>query len=59
MHGIDDPFVPYEISMDAVLRMPSDDVTIRLFKGDRHELVNERDRDAVIAELGRFAARFG
>jgi len=59
MHGIDDPFVPYQTSMKAVLRMPSDDVTIRLFKGDRHELVNERDRDDVIAELGRFAAKFG
>jgi alpha-beta hydrolase superfamily lysophospholipase len=58
MHGIDDPFVPYLTSMDAVLRMPSDDVTIRLFKGDRHELVNERDRYEVIAELARFAARF-
>jgi alpha-beta hydrolase superfamily lysophospholipase len=59
MHGIDDPFVPYQTSMNAVLRMPSDDVTIRLFKGDRHELVNERDRDRVIEELARFSGRFG
>jgi acylglycerol lipase len=58
MHGVDDPFVPYQTSLDAVLRMPSDDVTIRLFKGDRHELVNERDRDEVIAELSRFVERF-
>jgi alpha-beta hydrolase superfamily lysophospholipase len=59
MHGIDDPFVPFQTSLNAVLRMPSDDVTIRLFKGDRHELVNERDREEVISELTRFAARFG
>ncbi|NIA24208.1 MAG: alpha/beta fold hydrolase [Gammaproteobacteria bacterium] len=58
MHGTDDPFVPYQTSLDAVLRMPSTDVTIRLFKGDRHELVNERDRAEVIAELCRFVARF-
>lgn len=58
MHGIDDPFVPYQTSLDAVLRMPSTDVTIRLFKGDRHELVNERDRETVIMELARFAGRF-
>lgn len=59
MHGVDDPFVPYQTSLDAVLRMPSEDVTVRLFKGDRHELVNERDRDRVIDELARFARRFG
>jgi len=58
MHGVDDPFVPYQTSLDAVLRMPSTDVTIRLFKGDRHELVNERDRSRVIDELVRFVGRF-
>jgi alpha-beta hydrolase superfamily lysophospholipase len=57
MHGIDDPFVPYQTSLDAVVRMPSENVTIRLFKGDRHELVNERDRGEVIAELARFVSR--
>ncbi len=57
MHGIDDPFVPYLTSMNAVLRMPSADVTIRLFKGSRHELVNDRESDRVIAELARFVDR--
>jgi len=47
----------YQTSLEAVLRMPSTDVTIRLFKGARHELVNERDRDEVIAELVRFVGR--
>lgn len=58
MHGIDDPFVPYQTSLKAVLRAPSTDVTIRLFKGDRHELVNETDRSRVIGELARFVERF-
>lgn len=58
MHGTEDPFVPWQTSLDAVLRMPGEEATIRLFKGARHELVNETNRDEVIDELVRFVDRF-
>ncbi|MEM9465619.1 MAG: hypothetical protein AAGA90_09605 [Actinomycetota bacterium] len=37
--------------------MPSEDVTIRVYEGARHELVNETNRDEVIDEIARFVAR--
>ncbi len=40
-HGTEDPFVDYRTSLAAVELMPSDDKTIRLYEGARHELVNE------------------
>lgn len=56
-HGADDPYVDYRVSLAAVEAMPSPDVTIRLYDGARHELVNETNRDEVIAEIADFAAR--
>jgi alpha-beta hydrolase superfamily lysophospholipase len=37
--------------------MPSTDVTIRLYDGARHELVNETNRAEVIEEIASFVAR--
>lgn len=51
LHGTDDPFVPYERSHQAVLDMPSSDATVHLYEGARHELLNEANRDEVIADL--------
>jgi alpha-beta hydrolase superfamily lysophospholipase len=56
-HGTDDPFVDYRTSLAAVEAMPSSDVTIRLYEGARHELVNETNRDETIAEIAGFIAR--
>lgn len=56
-HGDDDPFVDHRTSLAAVESMPSDDVTIRIYEGARHELVNETNRDEVIEEIRRFVAR--
>ena len=56
-HGDDDPFVDYRTSLAAVESMPSDDVTIRVYEGARHELVNETNRDEVIGELVEFVNR--
>ena len=58
-HGDDDPFVDYRTSLAAVEAMPSDDVTIRVYEGARHELVNETNRDEVIEEIVGFVARIG
>jgi alpha-beta hydrolase superfamily lysophospholipase len=57
LHGEDDPFVPYQDSLDAVRRMPTDDVEVHLYPGARHELVNETNRDEVIADLLAFVHR--
>ncbi len=57
LHGAADPFVPYRTSLDAVKRMPTNDLTVRVYPEARHELVNELNRDEVIAALVTFAAR--
>jgi len=51
LHGTEDPFVPYERSVQAVGDMPTDDVTIHLYEGGRHEVLNEINRDEVISDL--------
>ncbi len=56
-HGTDDPFVDYRTSLAAVEAMPTDDKTIRLYDGARHELVNEVNRSEVITEVATFVAR--
>ena len=56
-HGDDDPFVDYRTSLAAVEAMPSTDKTIRVYEGARHELVNETNRDEVIAEIAAFVDR--
>ena len=57
LHGSEDPFVPYETSLAAVKRMPTKDLTVRVYEEARHELVNELIRDQVITALGAFAER--
>jgi alpha-beta hydrolase superfamily lysophospholipase len=57
LHGDDDPFVPYQTSLDAVRRFPTTDLTVRVYPGARHELVNETNKGEVIAEIAHFAAR--
>ena len=50
-HGTEDPFVPYQRSVQAVHDMPTDDVTIHLYEGGRHEVLNEINRVEVISDL--------
>jgi alpha-beta hydrolase superfamily lysophospholipase len=52
LHGTEDPFVPYQRSVQAAHDMPTDDVTIHLYEGGRHEVLNEINRDEVISDLG-------
>ncbi len=51
LHGTDDPFVPYERSLQAVRDMPTSDLTVHVYEGARHELLNETNRDEVIRHL--------
>ena len=51
LHGEEDPFVPYGRSLQAVRDMPTDDVTVHLYEGARHEVLNEINSDEVIEDL--------
>ena len=51
LHGTDDPFVPYERSLQAVRDMPTSDLTVHVYECARHELLNETNRDEVIGHL--------
>lgn len=50
-HGSADPYVPYRDSLYAVERTASEDKTLRVYPGARHELVNETNREEVIGDL--------
>lgn len=57
LHGDADPFVPYEVSLQAAKAFPTYDLTVRVYPGARHEVLNETNRDEVVAEVLAFAAR--
>ena len=57
LHGTDDPFVPYERSVQAARDMPTEDVTIHIFEGARHEVLNESNRDEIIGHLSEWIER--
>jgi alpha-beta hydrolase superfamily lysophospholipase/protein-S-isoprenylcysteine O-methyltransferase Ste14 len=57
LHGTDDPFVPYERSVQAGHDMPSDDVTVHVYEGARHEVLNETNRAEVVDELTAWIER--
>jgi alpha-beta hydrolase superfamily lysophospholipase len=57
LHGSADPYVPYQDSLHAIERMASEDKTMRVYPGARHELVNELNRDEVIRDLIRWCER--
>lgn len=57
LHGTADPFVPYERSLQAVRDMPTDDLTVHLYEGGRHEVLNETNRSEVINDLAEWTRR--
>jgi alpha-beta hydrolase superfamily lysophospholipase len=57
LHGEDDPFVDYRTSLAAAKAFPTRDLTVRVYPGARHELVNELNRDQVIGEILAFVER--
>lgn len=59
VHGTADPFVPYARSLQAVEDMASPDVTVHLYEGARHEVLNEVNRSEVIGRLADWVDRFG
>ena len=58
LHGTEDPFVPYSRSLQAVRDMPSGDVTVHVYEGGRHEVLNEINRGEVIGHLLDWVDRF-
>ena len=57
LHGSGDPYVPYRDSLHGVERMASEDKTLRVYPGARHELVNETNRAEVISDLVQWIKR--
>lgn len=57
LHGEDDPYVKYRTSLEAAKAFPTLDLTVRVYPGARHELVNETNREDVIAEIVDFVER--
>ena len=57
--GEDDPVGGYGKGIRKIHKLYKNagikDVRLKLFPGDRHELLNEIDKDAVMEEIGRFA----
>lgn len=51
LHGTEDPFVPYERAVQAARDMPTEDVTVRVYEGARHEVLNESNRAEAIGHL--------
>jgi len=59
LHGDADPFVPFATSLAAAKAFPTYDLTVRVYPGARHEVLNETNRDEVIGELVAFVTRVG
>jgi alpha-beta hydrolase superfamily lysophospholipase len=57
LHGSDDPFVDFRTSLQTAATLPTPDLTVRIFPGARHELVNETNHNEVIDEIRRFLER--
>lgn len=58
VHGSDDRLVPVDDTKVGIEALAGEDFTARIFPGARHEVFNETNRDEVLAEVTRFAARF-
>ena len=59
LHRTDDPFVPYERALRAVREMPTEDVTVHVDRGARHEVLTETNHDEVIGHLANWIDRVG
>lgn len=57
LHGTNDPFVPYERAVQAGHEMPTDDITVHVYDGARHEVLNETNRAEVIGHLTTWIGR--
>jgi len=57
LHGSADRLVPLEGTLGGVLALAGPDTAVRIFPGARHEVFHETNREEVLAEVSRFAAR--
>lgn len=57
LHGTDDPFVPYTRSLQTIEDLPATDKEIHVYVGARHEVLNESNKNEVIAALAAWIDR--
>jgi alpha-beta hydrolase superfamily lysophospholipase len=57
LHGDADPYVPYATSLAAAKAFPTYDLTVRVYPGARHEVLNEINKEEAIAEVADFCLR--
>ncbi|TDQ53321.1 alpha/beta hydrolase [Actinorugispora endophytica] len=57
LHGSDDALVPLDGTLAGITALAGPDTAARVFPGARHEVFNETNREEVLAEVARFAAR--
>lgn len=50
-HGENDPIVPAALSRDFIERISSQDKTLKVYDGLYHEILNEKTKDQVIADM--------
>lgn len=51
LHGKDDRIIPYRASVDMIEKIASPDKELKLYEGLYHELVQEPERDQVMADI--------
>ena len=51
LHGADDKLVPVKASEIVVAGVSSEDVTLKVYDGLYHEILNEPERDEVVADI--------
>jgi lysophospholipase len=51
MHGTADALVPSDTSLRLFEAVASDDKTLKFYDGLYHEILNEPERDAVLADI--------
>jgi alpha-beta hydrolase superfamily lysophospholipase len=56
LHGDDDPVTSHHATCEFFARTGSEDKTLRIFPGSRHEMHNDLDRARVLREIGDWIA---
>lgn len=57
LHGDEDPLAPYDITKSAVEGLGLLDLEQQVYRGARHEVLNETNKEDVLADVSEFLSR--